>query len=705
MATLEKIREKRVLLLVLVGGAMFAFVLGDFLTNTDRKEQFVAEIEGEKISALDFQNKIETANFVYEVQTGKNISGEDAERVRNSVWETTKKEIILGKEFEEIGISVSDEELKEMVVGQYPHQYVVSQPMFRNQETGQFDRNLVVNFINSLNAEGVEDPAQLENINKAKSYWSYIENAIKQQKLEEKYFMLIGKAMNATSLEAQYAINARKETADVNYVAVPYTTIADEDVAVSESEIKARYKEQKENFKQSASVDFSYVVFKVAPSRKDYDEIEEFLNVLVDEYKTTTDVVSFVNENSDELYSNIKLSENEIDPDFKTFAFSGKKGEVSGPIWVDQTYKMARIESDVETYADSVKVRGILVIEDSKERSKELADSIVNAVNGGADFEALTAKYSKMGTSDMGWFTETTLSKVDKKIISKEMAEKIFANKDGKAFAMDNFYGTQIVQVVEKTAPVKKVLLSVVSRNVIISDETEKLIYDEANQFSVENRTLAAFESAANEKGYFVRKADRVDPMTYNIAGLNESRNIVTWANSAEKNQVSDVLEVQDAFVVAVVRDKHEAGYATLAEASSTVKSELMLEKKQDKLVSDLAGKSFNSLQAVAEAYNTTIGEAKSVSVSNARLQSLGYEPIVGAAVAKAQEGVLNGPVKGQNAAIYYVVSNKQTVSTDVDVKNEVENMSRTYMYRLPYLIMPYLNKEADVEDSRAKFY
>ena len=125
----------------------------------------------------------------------------------------------------------------------------------------------------------------------------------------------------------------------------------------------------------------------------------------------------------------------------------------------------------------------------------------------------------------------------------------------------------------------------------------------------------------------------------------------------------------------------------------------------EHKLVSDLAGKSFNSLQAVAEAYNTTIGEAKSVSVSNARLQSLGYEPIVGAAVAKAQEGVLNGPVKGQNAAIYYVVSNKQTVSTDVDVKNEVENMSRTYMYRLPYLIMPYLNKEADVEDSRAKFY
>ena len=111
MATLEKIREKRVLLLVLVGGAMLAFVLGDFLTNTDRKEQFVAEIEGEKISALDFQNKIETANFVYEVQTGKNISGEDAERVRNSVWETTKKEIILGKEFEEIGISVKEEDL------------------------------------------------------------------------------------------------------------------------------------------------------------------------------------------------------------------------------------------------------------------------------------------------------------------------------------------------------------------------------------------------------------------------------------------------------------------------------------------------------------------------------------------------------------------------------------------------------------------
>lgn len=532
MAILGKIRSKGVLLLVVVGFALFAFIIGDFLTQGstyfNKSRETVAEIVGEDVNINDYQAAIDQMVEVYKIETGQTDLSEDVmAQLRASVWENLVTEKLLFAEAEKLGLAVSKEELSEYVIGNKTHPLIMQRRAFAG-ENGQFSRPMLVQFLNSLDVTP-ENEEMRQQIAQAKSYWLFWERNVKMAVLQDKYNALIGKAVTANSLEAKTSYEAAKVTTDVNYVVQPYFAISDSAVSVSKNEIKDRYNKNKELYKQEANRTLSYVAFEIRPLKEDSVEAQEWMNKISEEFKTTEDVVGLVNSNSDVMYDGRNYSYNSLPLNLRDFAFTGKTGDVFGPLFENNTHTMARIMESGIMKSDSVKLRHIYLT--TADEAK--ADSIIGAINGGAVFADLAKKYSAVPQTaanggEIGWIMEGMQG------MDKEITDKAFAAVPNQVFTVKNAQGVQIMQVMEKTPARAKVKLAILERKVIPSSRSYGRIYNEAKQFAAELKSTE-FASKAQEKGVSVRTASELFESTERIADIPQSRQVIAGLSKATK--------------------------------------------------------------------------------------------------------------------------------------------------------------------------
>ena len=397
MATLEKIRSKGLLLLIVVGLALVVFIVGDLVNSGSTYFQEnganVAVINGDKVKIRDYAEKMEQFNDVVKLQYGNNINDDMMEQIRQMVWESTVTEKVVGDDCAEIGMMVTKNELADMLVGNNISPMMMNNQMFFNQN-GQFDVNIVKQFISMLDSEDAAQNIPYEQLRLYRNYWRYWEHAIKTNRLQEKYTNLLNAALVVNPLEAKYAYDNAKVSADAVYAMKNYFAIADTIVNVSDAEIKALYNEKKEQFKQKQSADVKYIAVDIKPSADDFAEVEKWINDLKEEFTTTEEIADVVNSNSDVQYRGENLVKDQIDADFQEFAFSGKAGEVMGPIFVDNTYKMARIIENGINSVDSVNLSNMYLRRETAEATQALADSIMTAVKKGADFAELAKVHS-----------------------------------------------------------------------------------------------------------------------------------------------------------------------------------------------------------------------------------------------------------------------------------------------------------------------
>lgn len=449
MAILGKIRSKGVLLLVIVGFALFAFIIGDFLTQGstyfNKSRETVAEIVGEEVNIQDYQAAIDQMIEVYKIETGQtDLNEEMTAQLRASVWENLVTEKLLYAEAEKLGLAVSKEELSDYLIGDKIHPLIMQRRTFLG-ENGQFSRPMLVQFLNSLDV-APENEEMRQQIAQAKSYWLFWERNVKMAVLQDKYNALMSKTVTANSLEAKAGYEASKITTDVNYVVQPYFAISDSTVSVSKNEIKDRYNKNKELYKQDANRTLNYVAFEIRPLKEDSVEAQEWMNKISEEFKTTNDVVGLVNSNSDVMYDGRNYSYNSLPVNLRDFAFSGKAGDVFGPLFENNTHTMARIMESGIMKSDSVKLRHIYLAAADEAKT----DSIVAAINGGASFADLAKKYSAVQQTaanggEIGWIMEGVQG------MDKEMTDKAFASAPNQVFTIKNAQGVQIMQVMEKT--------------------------------------------------------------------------------------------------------------------------------------------------------------------------------------------------------------------------------------------------------------
>ena len=668
MTTLQRIRNQGIILLIVVGVAMLAFILGDFLNSGssffNKNRENVGVIAGHKVHYSEYETAKDQLTEVYKIESGSNDINEDLSiQIRNQVWQMLLMDYTLREQADEIGMTVTPEELSELCIGANPHQLIRQRRAFYD-ETGNFNRFALINFLNSL-AQAPETQEQAANMQQAKNYWMYWENAVRLTHLQEKYVGLLSKLITANPLDAKYAFEAAQTSVNVEFVERPYFAVADSLVKVTNADIKKLYDANKEQYKRTPNRSLVYVSFPIVPSEADFAEVEKLMKSLESDFQTKDDVTAIVNGNSDILYDGRDFSETTIPAEYKEFAFGkgAKKGQFTELTFANDTYSMARIMDCGYTKSDSVQ--------------------LVLVANG-------------EGTEDveLGWFTAADLQ--------KNIADPAFAGKKGSQFTVSTGMGEQTFKIADKSQPTPKVKLAILSRKVTPSSKTYGVLYNEAKQFIVNNGTEELLRQAAQEQGLSVTPAYGLNVNADKVNDLKNSRGIVRWAFEAKDGQLSDVFECGEQFVVAALTEVNDGDYRTIDEVRMELTLQATTDKKAEYLMNQLKGVS--TLEEAAELFDAEIQTAENVTLASTRLGAAGIEPaVIGAALA-LENNATSAPVKG-NAGVYMVrIGEKVVAAGELNAEQEINSLNMRTSYSVPYQAMALIEENAEVEDNRARF-
>jgi len=665
MASLQKIRNHGALLIAIVGLAMLAFILGDFLNSGssffNRSRENVGVIEGQKIHYTEYEAAKEQLTEVYKIESGRSDFDEDTySQIRNQVWNMLMMDYTLRAQAKKIGLDVTADELSEQCIGENPHQILRQRRAFMD-ENGQFSREIVKNLISAI-SEDSEDGEQNANLKQAKTYWLYWEKAVRISYMQEKYTALLQHLFKANSLDAEFAFNSRQNGVSADYVMKPYYAVADSLVKVSDSEIKKLYKKNKEQYKQTPNRAIKYIAFDIAPSEDDFKAAETLMNNLQEEFKTAEDVSIVVNTNSDIMYDGRDYSEETVPAQFKDFAFAkgAKAGDCTEILFENNTYAMARIMKAGYSLPDSVELKAI--VEDGEDQ-------------------------------EFGWIQADALP--------KNIAEKALVGKRGERFTVAQGMGEQTYEIMEIGKPTPKVKLAILAREVTPSSKTYSILYNQAKQFIVNNNNAEALEAAAQEAGMAVIPQFNLTATTDKVGQLKASRPIVRWAFEAKEGAVSDVFECGQQFIVAALTEVNDGEYRSLESVRAELTYEATNNAKAEYIKKQL--KNAETLEAAAEALTQPVQHIDRVTLADSRFGNAGMEPAVIGATIALGENALSEPVQGNMGVFVVKTGAANNTAEEINVEVEKAQLASRFSY-LPYQAIQLVEEKAEVTDNRANF-
>ena len=663
MASLQRIRNHGALLIAIVGLAMLAFILGDFLNSGssffNRSRENVGVIEGQKIHYTEYEAAKEQLTEVYKIETGRSDFDEDlSAQIRNQVWNNFVTDYILRAQAKKIGMDITTDELTELCIGENPHQLIRGRRVFFD-ETGQFNRESVKNLLQAINEDEDGDNANLKQV---KTYWLFWENAVRMSYMQEKYTNLMQHLLKANSLDAEFAYNARINGVSAEYVSQPYYAVADSLVSVKESDIKKLYNKHKALYKQTPNRAIEYVVFDIVPSEDDFKAAQTLLENLQEEFRTAEDVSLVVNTNSDIMYDGRDYSAETVPAQFKDFAFGkgAKTGNCTEILFENNTYAMARIMQAGYSLPDSVELKAI--VEDGEDQ-------------------------------ELGWFRASDLP--------KNIAEPAFAGKRGTRFTVAQGMGEQTYEILDISAATPKVKLAILAREVTPSSKTYSIIYNQAKQFIVANSTAEALEESAKEAGLAVIPQYNLTATTDKVGQLKSSRPIVRWAFEAKEGRVSDVFECGQQFVVAALKEVNDGEYRPLEAVRAELTFEATNNAKAEYIKNELKG--VETLEAAAEKLNQPIQTVDRVSLADSRFGNAGMENAVIGKTLALGENKLSEPIQG-NMGVYVIrTGGALNLDEEFNADTEKAQLATRYTY-LPYQAIQLAEDKAEIKDNRANF-
>lgn len=705
MATLQKIRSHGALVLLIVGAAMLAFIIGDFLNSGaaffSRSRETVGEIAGNTIRIQDFEKSVAQLTEVYKIESGRQDFDENTySQIRQQAWQEQVSAHSLDKLSELVGMRVTASELIDLCIGENPSPLLRGRRAFAD-ETGQYNPAVFRQFYTAVHDEEAQDNPQVQQY---LNYWSYWENAIKVNHLQQKFVSVLNQSIVANKLDAKAAFDDRATSKNVQFVESSFISLNDSTLKVSDTEVRKLYNQRKDKqYKQDPNRAIKYIAFPVVPSEEDFAEVKAVMDGAKEEFTNISEeeLASFVNANSDVLYDGKNYSKTTVPDKYKDFAFSAKAGEVTDILFADNTYSMARLVENGFSLPDSVKLRYIYL----QQNDQAQIDSIMTAVKKGAKFEDLVAQYQGEADAEkIGWLTEQTLP--------ADLAASAFHTPLNGMFTYPAGLGIQLFQVVELTKPTPKAKLAIFERQVKASSKTYGAIYNKAREFVTTNDSEDAFETAAEEQSLTLASATHLTKNQEQVNGMPQSRKVVRWAFEAKRGQVSDIFECGSQIVVAVLTEVNESEFRPLQDVQAELQAELLNDKKAEKLIAKMSGA--ESLSALAESLGTSVQTADNVRLSSGYFGPAGQEPkLVGKAFELA-ENQLSAPVKGNRGVFVLNVVSTSTEDTAFDEKKEIESIAQRYQRSFPQYGMfsvaeRCLNwateNEVEVVDNRANFY
>lgn len=704
MATLQRIRNRAGLLVaIIIGLALVAFILGDMLnagSSLLKPSQLeVADINGISVQYPDFQKKIEETAEIYKMNSGRTQLDDNAwMQVREQVWQEVVREAVMGDVYEDLGLTVTADELFDMVQGANIHPII--QQLFTNPNTGQVDKSAILQFLKSL--EGNVTAQQ-------RAYWLYIEDQIKKDRILTKYNNLVRHGLYVTNVEAEASLAQKNTSADILYLSLPYTSMPDSAVTVTEKELRTYYDEHQEDYKQAATRSLEYVVFAVTASAEDDANTRKWLEDAKSEFASVTDNEQYVNVNSDIRFENVYQKKEDLDGEIADFAFNGQAGDVYGPYKEGNTYKMVKID-DFKDLPDSVQARHILINPQrhgSYDAALALADSLKNLIEKGASFADLAKENSEDPGSavkggDLGWFKRNQMV--------KPFEEAAFNGEVNKLYVVSTQFGVHLIQPTKKGKETKQVRLAVLVRNVEPGTKTYQQVYAQASKFASENQDGADFAKSVTEQN-LTKKVARVAETDQQVFGLEQSRSLVRAAYQSDVNDIlvnnegSTIFEFGDNFVIATLTGIQEEGIAPFEEVKLRVELAVRKENKAKVLATKMKEAiSGDDLHVIAQKLGADVRTASGINFTMYSVPAIGVEPAVVGTVASLKKDQLSEPVKGNNA-VYLLKVISVSKGADTDVAAEKQRLDQALGYRAVYQAYEAQRKSVEIEDKRAKFY
>jgi len=603
-------------------------------------------------------------------------------------------------------MTVSSDELFDMVQGENISPMIQQMQMFANPQTGMFDKTALLNFLKTIDEDNISSyPAdQQAQLIQARNFWLFWEKNIKRQRLEQKYTTLLSKAISANTLDAKEAYNASAISTDAMYAMQSYATIPDSTIQVSKSEIEKLYNQRKELYKQQESKVIKYIAVDINPSQEDYSKTQSEIESLRDELTQSDRVADIVNENSEVPYLDAFFSENSFDPELKQFATTANVGDVQGPLFENNKYRLFKLV-DKTVAPDSVKVSHIMLAGLTDAQTTALADSLTGVLKNGGDFALLASEHSvdqsAQNGGELGWFTEATAIRG----INEEFKNAIFSTPVNNIVTVKSLYGTHLVKITEKTANVNKYKVADIDMTVSPSSKTYSDIYNTLNQFISTNNTMAKFEENAKEAGYNLVSDVTLTPADQAVGTIRNSRQVVRWAFQNEKGKISDIIEADNKFIVAAMQGTIPAGYRPLNLVSSALENELRAQKKGEKISEDLQAKNLTSLNAYAQAMNASVDSVKFVTFSTRRLSGIGVEPKLNGLIVTSEVGKTVGPVVGSNGVYVFENFARNEENKAYDEAEQIRTLDASNTYRYGFQAIQALINKADIVDNRIRFY
>ncbi|MCA0132484.1 SurA N-terminal domain-containing protein [Winogradskyella alexanderae] len=713
MAVLNKIRQRSLVLILVIAMALFAFVIGDLFRNTDALTggslDVIATINGKDINRTEFQQKVKN----YQDRMGGRQTSTQA---MNVIYNQELRKILLETEFDELGLGVEKDEMRDLLKTSFS-----SYPEFQD-DNGEFDVNRLNAFIANLKDLG-GDTAPLGNFLVNYESWANNEQTIASNAIQQSYYNMIKAGLNTTIVEAEDDYFGDAKTVDVRYVQIPYTTIADSLVKVTKSEVKDYINKNEEQFKVDASRELVYVEFKEEASQADKDQIKSDLVALKSDrleyndsskntdtipgFDNTEDVEEFVNLYSDIKFSDSFLREAQLPGIAKDSLMQLEVGEYYGPYEDGEYFKLSKL-IEVKQLPDSVKVRHILVpyiggqradasVTKTPQEAKKTADSILAEITSGRKkfMDLLELSSDKVSNEQDG-----EIEFAYNAGMAPEFKAYAFDNKVGDIDVVGTSFGYHVIEVLEQKSFNKTFKIATLADKIEPSEQTLQDVFNKMSKFEIAARD-ADFNELAKERELTVK------PITFkeldeNIPGLGSQREIVRWAF----NEDTDLGEFKNfpisgfGFIVAKLVERNEKGLMNVEDASITALPEIRKQKKAQMIREKISASTVNE---IASNQGQSPRTAAALTIKSTTLSGAGVEPkVVGAAFGLA-EGETSKPIDGEKG-VYIVEVTKINEATKLDnysaimnrLNSEKRNTVQTKVYQA-------LEKSADIEDNRAK--
>lgn len=713
MAILGNIRKQTTVLILIIGLALFAFVISGVFSSGDlggggKVGSSVAEVNDNEIPIDAFRQKVENMSR----RMGPTASTMQAV---NQVWDQEVRSSILGEQFEDLGIDIEQDQIMNFIKTNPGYS---QNPQFTN-ESGVFDEFKFKQFIADLK---INSPDQY-------NIWLQDEASIIQGAKEQTYFNLIKAGVGATLKEGELDYKLANEKLDIRYVRVPYASVADSTITITKSEISTYINAHKDDFKQDPARDIQFVYFEEKPSAEDEKAVEEAVNkLLVDSYgfdetkeseegkvindtvigfKNATDMADFLDRNSDIKFDTIYKAKKALPVQFADTLMSLKVGEVFGPYRDGDSFKVSKMMG--RRANGSVKASHILIGYEGAQRAKpeikrtkeeaevEAKRLLAEAKKKDVVFVEL-ARDNSDGPSatnggDLGYFQEGAMV--------PKFNDFAFGNPVGTIGLVETDFGYHVIKVDDKEDIVQ---IATLAREVEASEQTINKLFTDATQFESDSKNSEkAFSDSAREKELVVRPVNKIKMMDENLPGLSAQRSIVQWAFN-ENTELGEIrrFDVDNGYAVVQLTAKYEEGLMAVEDASATVLPIIRKERKAAQIIGANKGKSFDDF---AKDNNISASNATALTVKSPTIPGAGSEPLVVGTVYAMNEGETSGLIEGETGIFMITLSKKQEAPKLDNYSTYANNLKAATATKVNTAVYDALKEGAVIEDNRSIFY